>query len=420
MTYTEYYHRIWDLVHRKNEYDAAMELIAEALAGYPDGFGILDLRADVYKGKGENEKALADYTRMIALMPRNPDGWNHRGLLYQELGEYDKAIADFTECISLSPEGYGTYWSNRGIAYREKGDLDAALSDLTTSIETWKEPESTPWALFHRGIVWRKKGELDKALEDFMLAAARDPKDDEHLYQAGYIWFLRKEHEKAIGYFSKAIALRDDVADYWLSRGVCYWNQCVKDKTCFWGKEGEIMDLAEKDFTKAIACDPDMADAWFDRGMVRCAKARNSHDFIKTILTQKVTDNAERAVLLARLEYIGGHDLVPQADALLRGLRADRDEVDGIMAGMLGLFAENDAREAVEDLTRAAGLDPGNAEAYYQRGLAYTLLGKKDKALADYEQTLILDPGHKKAAEKRDKIADGERQRGFPVHTKGD
>ncbi|MDR1421143.1 MAG: tetratricopeptide repeat protein, partial [Treponema sp.] len=63
-----------------------------------------------------------------------------------------------------------------------------------------------------------------------------------------------------------------------------------------------------------------------------------------------------------------------------------------------------DAREAVEDLSRAIDLDPYNTGAYYERGLAYTLLGEKDKALADYEQTCALDPFHGKAAEKRDKL----------------
>ncbi|MDR2783954.1 MAG: hypothetical protein LBB48_09005 [Treponema sp.] len=57
--------------------------------------------------------------------------------------------------------------------------------------------------------------------------------------------------------------------------------------------------------------------------------------------------------MLARLEHIGGKDFIPQADALLRGLRANRDQLDVLLAQSFGLFAEDDAREAIEDLSRA-------------------------------------------------------------------
>jgi isocitrate lyase len=36
--------------------------------------------------------------------------------------------------------------------------------------------------------------------------------------------------------------------------------------------------------------------------------------------------------LLAQLGHIGGKDLIPQADALLRGLRSNRDQADVILA----------------------------------------------------------------------------------------
>jgi Flp pilus assembly protein TadD len=55
-------------------------------------------------------------------------------------------------------------------------------------------------------------------------------------------------------------------------------------------------------------------------------------------------------------------------------------------------------------MNRDSTLEPGNAEAYYHRGLSYALLGKKDQALSDYNQTCALNPNHLKAAEKRDKL----------------
>ncbi|MDR2783953.1 MAG: hypothetical protein LBB48_09000 [Treponema sp.] len=133
-----------------------------------------------------------------------------------------------------------------------------------------------------------KKGDLDKALEDFTLASTYEPGNDDAFYQAGYIRFMRQDFEKAIECFSGAIAARDDVADYWVARGVCYWNQALKDKTGFWDEDGEIISLAENDFTKTIECSPDMAEAHFNRGCTRCSKARESNNLIKSILMHKV------------------------------------------------------------------------------------------------------------------------------------
>jgi tetratricopeptide (TPR) repeat protein len=408
MDVMDYYHQGVKLMQQK-DIDGAIRLFNTALEEHPDSFSILDRRAVAYREKGERKKALADYTRMIALRPENPDGWNARGGMYQEDKEYDKAIADFTACLPLSPPQYGTYWSNRGIAYYEKGDLDAALADFNRSIEIWMEreedgPECASWALMYRGLVWKKKGELDKAMADFTLAAQYEPEDDFVFDQMGYIWFLRGDFDRAIECYSKVIELKSGNADGWLARGVCYWNKCGKDKIGFWDEEGENISKAIEDFTKAIELAPEMADAYFNRGIAYCAVARESNNLIKSILVQKGTDDAERLVLLAQLDRMGGKDFVPQADALLRGLRSNRDQVDVLMGKSLGLFATNDAEEAIRDLTRALELAPDNPEAYYQRGLAYALLGRRDKALADYEQTCALDPGHGKALEKRDAL----------------
>jgi tetratricopeptide (TPR) repeat protein len=410
MTVYEYERKGHELF-KKGDWDAAIEWYTTALAEHPDDSYLAHRRCDAWVRKGEPEKALADYTRQIEKYSRpgagRADGFNARGLLYQELGEYDKAIADFTECIPLSGKNYGIYWTNRGMAYREKGDLDATLADMNAAMEAWIEPDCTGWTLYQRSLVWQDKGEPEKALADLIQATVNDPEDCEAFYHLGYFRFTRDEPEKAIEAFSKALELKDNDASYWLARGVCYWNICVKNKTGFWDEGGDTMNLAEEDFIKVIELAPDMAEAYYNRGMVRCSQARESNNLIKAILTQKATDEAGRTLLLAQLEHMGGKDLVPKADAVLRGLRGSRDQADVLMAQGAGLFAEYGAREAVEDLNRAIELEPGNAEAYYQRGLAYSLLGEGAKALPDYEQTCALDPDHAKAAGKRDELLSG-------------
>jgi tetratricopeptide (TPR) repeat protein len=51
-----------------------------------------------------------------------------------------------------------------------------------------------------------------------------------------------------------------------------------------------------------------------------------------------------------------------------------------------------DKKGAIADYDQTLRLDPNNALAYYNRGIARRGLGDKKGAIADYDQTLRLDP----------------------------
>jgi len=56
-------------------------------------------------------------------------------------------------------------------------------------------------------------------------------------------------------------------------------------------------------------------------------------------------------------------------------------------------MAKGDYREAIELLSKAIVANPRNAEAYFQRGVAYSRLSpQQQKALADYDEALRLNP----------------------------
>jgi tetratricopeptide (TPR) repeat protein len=410
----------------KQAWGKAVKWYTAALAEHPHDSSLINRLAEAWVGNGEPEKALAEYNRQLEENPMRPEAesrhrmpdrrtrytWeidraqvlDRRGNLYREVGEYDKAIADLNEAIPLGFPNKGIYWVDRGMAYRKKGDLYAALADMNAAMDACESPDNTAWTLYQRALVWQDLGKPERALADLTQATVNDPTDSDAFSRLGYFLFTQDELEEAIEAFSTAVELKDDDAHSWLAQGVCYWNLCVRNKIGFWDDDDNIIDRAEDAFTKAIECEPDMADAHFNRGLVRCAKAVESNNHIKAIAVQKATDDAERAVMLAQLEHIGGKDLIPQADTLLRGLRSNRDDLDVIMGESFGLFAEYDAQGAIEDLTRAIELAPDHAEAHYRRGRAYALLGERDKALADFEQACVLDPDHDKAAEKRDKL----------------
>ena len=87
---------------------------------------------------GDQTGAIDDYSRAIALYPREPQNYVQRGRLHYALKNYQQAIADADQAIELIPDVYhllvmGTArdaYSLRGNAREKIGDWQGAEADL--------------------------------------------------------------------------------------------------------------------------------------------------------------------------------------------------------------------------------------------------------------------------------------------------
>src|SRR5215472_9254219 len=61
----------------------------------------------------------SDYDRGVALDPKNARGFNGRGDVYRRKGEFDRAIADYDQAIALRPN-YDAAIAGRKLAYQGK------------------------------------------------------------------------------------------------------------------------------------------------------------------------------------------------------------------------------------------------------------------------------------------------------------
>jgi tetratricopeptide (TPR) repeat protein len=81
----------------------------------PNNSQALNSRGFAYASKGDNDRAIADYTEAIRLDPNNSQALNNRGFAYASKGDNDRAIADYNEAIRLNPQ-YAAAFCNRGRA----------------------------------------------------------------------------------------------------------------------------------------------------------------------------------------------------------------------------------------------------------------------------------------------------------------
>ena len=87
-------------------------------------------RGTAYNFKGEHNRAIEDFSKVIALDPNDAyAAYTNRGLAYYRKGQHDRAIKDYNKAIALAPNFAHVYY-NRGLAYREKGDIGRAISDF--------------------------------------------------------------------------------------------------------------------------------------------------------------------------------------------------------------------------------------------------------------------------------------------------
>ena len=108
-------------------------------------------------------------------------------------GEHDKAIADFDKILAADPtKGFATYF--RGLSYLAKGDDKHAFADMDRAIEL---NSKDAWYYYKRAYVNAKRKNDDAALSDLDKSLELEADDDAYLLRAE-LYTRKNEVEKAI------------------------------------------------------------------------------------------------------------------------------------------------------------------------------------------------------------------------------
>jgi tetratricopeptide (TPR) repeat protein len=84
----------------------------------------------VWRGKGDANRAIAEFSDAIRLDPKSADNLYQRGFtLENNKHDVDRALADYDAAIRLDPKFLPPF-NNRGLLYERRGSLDRALADF--------------------------------------------------------------------------------------------------------------------------------------------------------------------------------------------------------------------------------------------------------------------------------------------------
>jgi tetratricopeptide (TPR) repeat protein len=102
-------------------------------------------------------------------------------------------------------------------------DFKTAIIVFTEILESGRLPPS--WkapTLYMRGKAYRESRQYNLAVADYTAALEADPKMDPAWYELGATYQQLNQHAKAADAFGKAIALKNNNADYYYARCVSY------------------------------------------------------------------------------------------------------------------------------------------------------------------------------------------------------
>ena len=127
------------------DYDTAIVINPKWASAYFGRAAVLqakatsDFDAFVHEGQFE-EMAIAEYGKVLQIMPKNAGALNNRGQLYHALRKYDLAIADYTQAIAIAPSN-PIAMRNRALTYRMIRQYDRAIADYRNALAVTQDAE---------------------------------------------------------------------------------------------------------------------------------------------------------------------------------------------------------------------------------------------------------------------------------------
>ncbi len=156
--------------------------------------------------QNQNQLAMDDYNKAIALAPRFADVYNNRGILNNKLGNNEAALADYTAALNINPKYTDAYY-NRGVLYNMSGNIEAALADFNKTISL----DSSKADVFDsRGYIYFQMKKTDLALSDYKKAIALNPDYADTYNNLGWLYTSSGNSQLAIVNYNKVLAIQPD------------------------------------------------------------------------------------------------------------------------------------------------------------------------------------------------------------------
>ena len=219
-----------------NQHERAIAEFTKAIRLLPAEYLYYCQRGMAYASMRDFDKAMADLNKALEMNDQAPIAYSRRALALAQQGLIKEALADTERAIVLDPSQPGNF-AFRAQILALNGQLDKAMADATHAI---KMAPTASRGYFARAFINKRMKKYADAVTDYTKVIELDPLVAEGYCNRANSLYMLDEYDRAVADYSKAIELYGDYFEAWRGRGLSYYNQ-------------EDFAKALADFTKAIA-----------------------------------------------------------------------------------------------------------------------------------------------------------------------
>ena len=322
------------------------------------------------------DQAVSHFTKSLKKDPKDATACLGRAAAEQALGQHDKVIADCEQALQIEPNSIAAF-QLRARTWIAKEQSEKAIADLSEVLR--RDPKQAETYRL-RGDLWQKRKNYEKAIADLSQLLRLRPDDCEAYYCRGVSRQMKRDYEKALADFNEVLSRQPEAAHAY--EGRCRAWYCLR-----------AYDKAEDDINECLRLENQNAVQWCRivwyyvfQGNLR--QAMTSFEQFQKICLRRGEAYLDRASCRKAL----GHDDKALADCD-EALWINPDSVRGYRIRGMYWLEKKRFDLAMADSDCALKLDPKSAVAHHVLcGDCRARMGQNDKALADFNEALRLDP----------------------------
>jgi len=297
----------------------------------------------------------------------------------------DSVLIALNKKIADEPGNFANYLA-RAQYYGKTERYELAMKDIARAIET----DSTQSIIYlYRGEIHWAKEDVNKAYEDYKKCLSFEATNADCLLKKAAIDIVLNNYSTALQHINDALRQGDQAYAYYLkgrlfkqqgdtANAISSYQTAVEVDATYYDAYIEVgllfaqqkNDLAKDYYNSAIEIRPSSIEAWYNKAMF----------FQET--GQKENKRYQEALQC--------YDKILSIDSTFATAHFNK--------GFVYLEHLKDLKLAEKSFTDAVLTNPSYFMAYYNRGLVFERMGKKDEAERDFRKALSIKPDYTDAA----------------------
>lgn len=352
-------------------YAQAKNLLNEEIAQNPANVDALNLLGIACTGEKDYEGAQAAFTNALALAPTSTTTHNNLGSLYVAEQKSDLAEKEFSTVLLASPENANANY-NLALILLAKGKSAEAIAHLR------RVRPATVESQFNLVRAYLQGGKNAEALATSRALSLAHKQDVQLHFTLGLLFATAKQYKTAESELEQANALQPETFEILHNLGQAYLRAHEYAK-------------AELVLNRALKIKPDSAEALYLLAQVNSEQARPLDALELLVRARKLApDNTDIIFLMARVSMTQNYfeDAIPLLESGV-AIAPQRPDLHAALGE--SYFMAGKTEKAIAEFQKLIELDP-SARSYAFMGLSYRHLGRFDEARKYFDEGLKLDP----------------------------